>query len=193
MDKKARGYGHTAAAHPAIPSQPPAQQIHHAGEPRAAHFSGNADSIAVAIRRVVAGGEKRAGHELIYNGFEQMETLFVERLLRPAMTVVDVGAHHGLYTLLVSKRVGRKGRVIAFEPSPREFRKLKKHIRWNRCSNVQLMPCAVGDEPGETDFYLVEGSQDWSNSLRPPAVDEPTSRVRIAVRRLDDALEELDV
>jgi len=83
--------------------------------------------------------------------------------------------------------------VIAFEPSPREFRKLKKHIRWNRCSNVQLMPCAVGDEPGETNFYLVEGSQDWCNSLRPPAVDEPTSRVRVSVLRLDDALADLDV
>ena len=132
-------------------------------------------------------------HELIHNEFEQMETRFVERLLRPGMTVVDVGAHHGLYTLLASKRVGRKGRVIAFEPSPREFRRLKKHLRWNRCSNVQLMPCAVGDEQGETDFHLVEGSQDWCNSLRPPAVDEPTSRVRVSVRRLDDALEELDV
>ena len=132
-------------------------------------------------------------HELIYNGFEQMETRFVERLLRPGMTVVDVGAHHGLYTLLASKRVGRKGRVIAFEPSPRECRRLKKHLRWNRCSNVHLMPCAVGDEPGETDFYLVEGSQDWCNSLRPPAVDVPTYRVRVSVLRLDDALEELDV
>ena len=132
-------------------------------------------------------------HELIYNGFEQMETRFVERLLRPGMTVVDVGAHHGLYTFLASKRVGRKGRVIAFEPSPRECRRLKKHLRWNRCSNVHLMPCAVGDEPGETDFYLVEGSQDWCNSLRPPAVDVPTYRVRVSVLRLDDALEELDV
>jgi FkbM family methyltransferase len=132
-------------------------------------------------------------HELIYNEFERMETRFVERLLRPGMTVIDVGAHHGLYTLLASKRVGRKGRVIAFEPSPRECRRLKKHLRWNRCSNVQLMPCAVGEEAGETDFYLVEGSQDWCNSLRPPAVGEATKTMRVSVRRLDDALEELDV
>jgi FkbM family methyltransferase len=132
-------------------------------------------------------------HELIYNEFERMETRFVERLLRPGMTVIDVGAHHGLYTLLASKRVGRKGRVIAFEPSPRECRRLKKHLRWNRCSNVLLMPYAVGEEPGETDFYLVEGSQDWCNSLRPPAVGEATKTVRVSVRRLDDALAELDV
>jgi FkbM family methyltransferase len=132
-------------------------------------------------------------HELIYNEFERMERQFVERLLRPGMTVADVGAHHGLYTLLASKRVGPKGRVIAFEPSPRECRRLEKHLRWNRCCNVQLMPFAAGEEPGEADFFVVEGSRDWGNSLRPPAVDEPTKTVRVSVRRLDDALEELDV
>jgi FkbM family methyltransferase len=132
-------------------------------------------------------------HELIYNEFERMERQFVERLLRPGMTVADVGAHHGLYTLLASKRVGRKGRVIAFEPSPRECRRLEKHLRWNRCCNVQLMPFAAGEEPGEADFFVVEGSRDWGNSLRPPAVGEPTKTVRVSVRRLDDALEELDV
>src|SRR5229473_3240653 len=65
-------------------------------------------------------------HELIYNEFERMERRFVERLLRPGMTVMDAGAHHGLYTLLASKRVGRKGRVIAIEPSPRECERLEK-------------------------------------------------------------------
>src|SRR5713101_7108832 len=77
-------------------------------------------------------------HELIYNEFERMETGFVERLLRPGMTVIDAGAHHGLYTLLASKRIGRKGRVIAFEPSPRECERLEKHLRMNRCSNTEL-------------------------------------------------------
>ena len=36
------------------------------------------------------------------------------------MTVLDIGAHHGLYTLLASRRVGRTGKVVAFEPSPAE-------------------------------------------------------------------------
>ena len=45
--------------------------------------------------------------------FERAELRFVERLLRPGMVVLDIGAHHGLYTLLASKCVGRKGQVIA--------------------------------------------------------------------------------
>ncbi len=109
------------------------------------------------------------------------------------MTVIDAGAHHGLYTLLASKRVGGDGRVIAIEPSPRECERLEKHLRVNRCSNTELAPCALGEDPGDADFYLVDGFQDWCNSLRPPAVDEPVRTVRASVRRLDDVLAELDV
>jgi FkbM family methyltransferase len=131
--------------------------------------------------------------ELMYSEFETMETGFVKRLLRPSMTAIDIGAHHGLYTLLLSKCVGPKGRVMAFEPSPRECERLKKHLRWNRCSNVELVPCALGEERGEADLFLVEGSQDWCNSLRPPQVDAPTEAMRVYVRRLDDVLAEREI
>jgi FkbM family methyltransferase len=131
--------------------------------------------------------------ELIYNEFARVETDFVKQLLRRDMTVVDAGAHHGLYTLLASKRVGWDGRVVAVEPSPRECERLEKHLRLNRCSNTELVPCALGEDPGETDLYLVDGRQDWCNSLRPPAVDEPVRTVRVSVRRLDDVLAELGV
>lgn len=132
-------------------------------------------------------------HELMYNGFEESEMRFVARLLRPGMTVLDVGAHHGLYTLLASKRVGSRGRVIAFEPSPRERIRLGRHLRLNRCRNVDVESCAAGNEPGEADLFLVDGFRDWGNSLRPPAVAEPTRRVSVPVRRLDDVLAQLDV
>jgi FkbM family methyltransferase len=129
-------------------------------------------------------------HELMYNGFEETEMQFVHRLLRPGMTMLDIGAHHGLYTLLASKCVGRKGRVIAFEPSPRECRRLEKHVRVNRCRNVDIEACALGQHRGEADLFVVDGYRDWGNSLRPPAVPEPTRRVLVPVRRLDDLLEE---
>jgi FkbM family methyltransferase len=132
-------------------------------------------------------------HELMYGEFEATEMSFVEKFLRAGMTVLDVGAHHGLYTLLLSKKVGRKGRVIAFEPSPRECRRLEKHLRFNRCSNVHLERCAAGSEPGEADLFLVDGFQDWCNSLRPPALPNPTRAVPVRVRRIDDVLAEQKV
>jgi len=131
--------------------------------------------------------------ELIYNEFEEMEMKFVKKLLRRHMTVVDVGAHHGLYTLLASKCVGWDGHVVAIEPSPRECARLEKHLRLNRCSNVELVPYAAGEDPGEADFYLVNGFHDWCNSLRPPAIKESAGTVRVQVRRLDDILSELEI
>jgi FkbM family methyltransferase len=130
---------------------------------------------------------------LLYGQFEKMEMEFVEKLLRCGMTVVDAGAHHGFYTLLASKCVGRSGRVVAIEPSPRERARLQSHLRLNRCSNVNLVACAAGDDPGETDLHIVDGFEDGFNSLRPPAIDAPTQAVKVQVRRLDDILSALDI
>jgi FkbM family methyltransferase len=127
-------------------------------------------------------------HELMYNGFEDAEIGFVKRLLRPGMIALDIGAHHGLYTLLAAKCVGRKGRVIAFEPSPRECRRLERHIRVNRLKNVRLEACAAADRSDKADLYQVDGFRDWGNCLRPPDVPEPTRKLRVPVCRLDDLL-----
>jgi len=129
-------------------------------------------------------------HELMYDKFEDAELHLASRLLRPGMTVVDIGAHHGLYSLLAAKLVGRRGRVIAFEPSPRERRRLQRHLRVNGFSNVEVDERAVADANGEADFFLVRGFRDWGNSLRPPAVPEKTEKVRVNVCRLDEALAE---
>jgi len=48
------------------------------------------------------------------------------RLTAPAETVLDVGANIGVMTSLLSKRVGRSGRVLAFEAHPALFRQLRR-------------------------------------------------------------------
>jgi FkbM family methyltransferase len=131
-------------------------------------------------------------HELMTNGFETAETQFVQRFLRPGMTVLDLGAHHGLYTLLASKLVGRKGRVIAFEPSPKERKRLAKHIWLNGADNVRVEGYAVGAESGEADLFLADGANDWCNSLRRPA-ESTGQTVRVQVRRLDDVVSQLEL
>jgi FkbM family methyltransferase len=131
--------------------------------------------------------------DLIHDGFEEAEIAFVEMLLQPGMTVVDAGANHGLYTLLASKRVGRSGRVIAFEPSPRERKRLRRHLWVNRCKNVNVQSCALGDERRQADLFLVEGRENGCNSLRAPQVDARTVTVRVEVERVDDVLKKLAI
>lgn len=131
--------------------------------------------------------------KLVEEGFEKEELHFVETLLRPGMTVLDIGAHHGLYTLLCSKAVAAQGQVIAFEPSPRERGRLERHVRINKCRNVRIEPCALGSESGPANLFVVDGACDWGNSLRPPDFSESTHQVSVEVRTIDDVLRSLGI
>lgn len=118
--------------------------------------------------------------------FENEERAFVANFLRAGMTFLDVGAHHGYYTLLTSRRVGSQGQVIAFEPSPREYRFLMRHVKLNRCRNVTVANLALGCSRGDAQLFVVEGSETGCNSLRPPSVSEPTRSYRVRVESLDE-------
>jgi FkbM family methyltransferase len=125
------------------------------------------------------------GNAILAGSFENGECRFVEKLLRPGMVVLDVGAHHGYYTLMASKKVGSAGRVISFEPSPRERDFLLQHLRFNRCENVVVESAALGCRPGDAEFFVVDGTQTGCNSLRPPVVAEPVTTHRVAVTTWD--------
>jgi FkbM family methyltransferase len=126
---------------------------------------------------------------IVHGSFETDETKFVGGFLRAGMTVLDIGAHHGYYTLLSSRKSGPTGRVISFEPSPREHGILSRHVRLNHCSNVTVENFALGNKAGETDLFMVEGAETGFNSLRPPSISVQTSKHKIRVERLDDYLE----
>ena len=125
---------------------------------------------------------------VIYGEFEPAERAFVSRFLQAGMTSLDIGAHHGLYTLLASKRVGPNGRVFAFEPSPRERKALRWNVGLNRCKNVVIEGLALGNEEGERSLYVVNGHETGCNSLRPPALSGATSPVAVRVSSLDQWL-----
>jgi hypothetical protein len=79
--------------------------------------------------------------------------------LREGMTVMDVGANLGLYSLLISRAVGPSGKVYAFEPVPEIFARLKEHIALNNATNVIPVPIALSDEKGHCENVLLEGAK----------------------------------
>jgi FkbM family methyltransferase len=134
------------------------------------------------------------GDAVFTGNFEEGERRFVARFLREGMTVLDLGAHHGLYTMAAARKVGREGRVIAFEPSPREYGKLLRHLRLNRLlKNVTLSPLVVNRDGAEGTLFVVEGRDTGCNSLRPPDVAEPTKAIRVRGTALDTFLKETKI
>ncbi|WP_439398304.1 FkbM family methyltransferase [Bradyrhizobium sp. PMVTL-01] len=74
--------------------------------------------------------------------------------VKPGMTVFDVGAHAGYYTLMLSRLVGHEGRVFAFEANPENAKKLRRHLQINDVKNVELIEAAVSDRTGEAFFEV---------------------------------------
>lgn len=118
---------------------------------------------------------------------ERPVTELFSRLIRPGMTVVDVGAHLGYYTLLFRKLVGKEGRVFAFEPSPIFYEALKVNLTVNGFLDVIAVPMAVADFYGYADFHLdiLGGGSSLFRQLKGSVL------VRVQVTTLDQFFGEL--
>jgi FkbM family methyltransferase len=91
----------------------------------------------------------------LYTGleYEPEETAFLERSLKPGMTMIDVGANVGFMALLAAKAVGANGTVLAIEPDPGNAELLRANIERNGYRNVSIQRCAVGSEPGTAQLF----------------------------------------
>jgi FkbM family methyltransferase len=77
------------------------------------------------------------------------EMQFVKhKLIKPGSLVLECGAHHGAHTILLSRWVGNKGRVIAVEPMPENLVILRRNIELNRLTNVTVVDKLVGARCG---------------------------------------------
>ena len=62
-------------------------------------------------------------------------------------TVVDCGAHIGLFTLYAARRCPR-GRVVSVEPSPLNLEGLRRYVARNGLANVSVVPWALSGTAG---------------------------------------------
>ncbi len=105
------------------------------------------------------GFEFPAGHpwptrlHYLFGWYESETVALCRRHIRPGMTVLDIGAHNGYFTLLFSRLVGSAGRVFAFEPHQPTCRLLQRNLRRARHPNVTVVQKAVADQSGVVEFF----------------------------------------
>lgn len=78
----------------------------------------------------------------------------------------DLGAHYGLYSIGLARRVGPTGEVGAFEPNPLSFRRLTYHRRLNRLPQLKLFPLAVSDRSTSAELYTYSELESITTHLR---------------------------
>ena len=112
-----------------------------------------------------------------------------ERELREVITkyakegsvALDVGAHIGIHSVTMSRVVGEKGTVYAFEPQPRTYKELRINLALNECKNVFALKLALGNERGTIGLgQPIPGNEGGRYISR----KNPIEYVKIA--RLDD-------
>lgn len=82
----------------------------------------------------------------------------LEKVLKPGMTVLDIGANIGYYLLMEQSLIGQKGKIIAVEPSPSNVVLLKNNIELNNYDGVIVIEGAVSDVITSRTLYLAEQS-----------------------------------
>jgi FkbM family methyltransferase len=85
---------------------------------------------------------------------DREERRLLARLIRPGMTVLDVGANIGLYTRWLAGLVGPDGRVIAMEPEPRNFERLTAAAA--RLPQVTTIHAAAAERSGTLRLYVAD-------------------------------------
>src|SRR5262249_5634725 len=121
--------------------------------------------------------------------FEPNELTWMSRTLTKGMTMIDIGAHMGMYTLTASKLVGESGVVVAVEPSNREFQRLNFHVTVNDLRNVRCLQVAASSASGEASLKIAwewnSGHNTFGDFFNP---DVETLRVERVLTETVDSL-----
>jgi len=107
------------------------------------------------------------------------------------MTVLDIGANIGYYTVLMARRVGAKGKVIAFEPNPVVFDELRTNVVLNKYENVILEKIALSDSNGYAKLYLPAKGREAHGSLKSNETFVTKNEMDVKTEKLDDVLTRL--
>lgn len=128
-----------------------------------------------------------------FSEHNEPEVAILRRLVGVGAHVVDVGAHVGWYTKVLSEAVGLNGLVYSIEPIPSTFKILEYCVGRLKLTNVVVRSCAISDADHRAAVMYVprqaHGYNFYQSSLE---VDKPGERdlsFSVELRSLDGLFE----
>ena len=100
-----------------------------------------------------------------YGEYLEPQLALLSRLLRPGVTVLEVGAGIGAHSLSLAAAIGPAGHLILSEPRPVQHQILGQNLKANRIANTTFLTLASGAAGGTTVVETVDDLQlerlDW--------------------------------
>ncbi len=114
----------------------------------------------------------------------------VMRRLSQAKLFVDIGGHIGLYAICGAQRMPEGGKVVVFEPLPKNGKFLRDNVRLNReDKKIEIRELAVGERSGTASMNENESQAtlqaDGAIVVRISTLDEEFPTETIDVLKID--------
>jgi FkbM family methyltransferase len=127
----------------------------------------------------------------LFNPDYNLEELnFLRAQVGAGGTFVDVGANVGTYALVLARHVGESGKVIAIEPHPVTFARLKFNNDASRIAQTKLVAAAAGASDGE---LMIETDGDNLGASHIVTGAAGANAIKVPALRLQRILEEAGI
>lgn len=113
-------------------------------------------------------------------------------MLQPNYTVLDIGANIGLTGLEFAKHCP-EGKVICFEPSPENFKRLNENVALNSFKNITALNTGIGDAPGQFKLYNVVDTNPGMKRILNDGNAENFESELITIDTLESQLNKLNI
>lgn len=115
----------------------------------------------------------------------------LDMLLRPGMTVYDIGANVGFHALSAARRIGSGAKVICFEPLPENAKQIEYNAASNNFTNIQVIGTALGSSEGKAAFWT-SMQPTWGKLASVGKKPDKFAReVKVTIARLDSVVDEM--
>lgn len=105
--------------------------------------------------------------------WEPDEIRFLIKNIKPGDKCINVGANVGYFSLLMSKLVGRSGKVFAIEANP-DFKKyIEKNVSSSKLNNTEIIMSAAGNDTGTISLYINMSNGGDNRVFNPELISDP--------------------
>jgi FkbM family methyltransferase len=108
-----------------------------------------------------------------YFAFKELERDKLFTLLKADDVLIDVGANMGEFSLKVAQKIGKRGKVISFEPDPVNYQRLQTNFSLNPelAARIKVHNVGLGEFPGTVNLSVVNESNRGMNRVVKDAVN----------------------
>ena len=113
--------------------------------------------------------------------------------LKKDMSFVDIGANIGSYSLFVARNTENTTHILALEPHPKTFQKLRFNLKINGVDNATALQMASGPERTTMKLWSDGGSNIGHTSMLKEGTSNAKISVDVEVVPLKDILAEQEI